>query len=163
MDIERNTNRTHKVQLATTAIAVAAAIVFSTLLAAPASAAPTTKPLTAGQQGVKNALDRDRRLLGLSSLTTQADAQAKAQAWAERLASEGRLYHSTLRDGIRTRACSLGENIGYGSSAAKVQTNYMASPGHRANILNRKWNGVGVGYAKRGNQVYTVQVFIKTC
>ena len=119
--------------------------------------------LTPAQQGVKNALNRDRRLQGLSTLTTQADAQAKAQAWAQRLASEGRLYHSTLRDGIRTRACSLGENIGYGSSAAGVQASYMTSPTHRANILSRKWNGVGVGYAKRGSVVYTVQVFIKTC
>jgi uncharacterized protein YkwD len=39
----------------------------------------------------------------------------------------------------------------------------MASPGHRANILATRWNGVGVGYAKRGNTIYTVHVFIKTC
>ena len=165
MEIERttSTNRSHRVQVATLAIVLAAALALSTLLAAPASAAPATRPLTAAQQGVKNALNRDRRLQGLSILTTQADAQAKAQAWAERLASDGRLHHSTLSDGIRTRYCSLGENIGYGSSAAGVQTSYMASPTHRANILDRRWNGVGVGYAKRGSVVYTVQVFIKTC
>jgi uncharacterized protein YkwD len=39
----------------------------------------------------------------------------------------------------------------------------MRSSGHKANILSTKWNGVGVGYAKNGNRVFTVQVFIQTC
>jgi uncharacterized protein YkwD len=39
----------------------------------------------------------------------------------------------------------------------------MASPAHRSNILGTKWNGVGVGVAHRGGDVYVVQVFIKTC
>lgn len=163
MQLERQASITRKLQVVTSAIIVAATLVLSTALAPPSGAAPSTRPLTADQLNVKNALNRDRRLHGLDMLTTQADAQAKAQAWAERLASEGRIYHSRLRDGIRTRACGLGENVGHGSSVQRVQTLYMASPDHRAAILNRKWNGVGVGYAVRGNKVYTVQVFIKTC
>ena len=46
---------------------------------------------------------------------------------------------------------------------ASMARAYMASSGHRANILASKWNGVGVGYAKRGNYIYTVQFFIQTC
>lgn len=141
----------------------AVVLVLSALLAAPADAAPVRRPLTPSQEGVKNALNRDRLLHGRRLLTTQADAQAKAQAWAQRLATEGRLRHSRLQDGIGSRYCSLGENVGYGSSARAVQSSYMASSGHRANILSARWNGVGIGYAKRGNVVYTVQVFIKTC
>ena len=58
---------------------------------------------------------------------------------------------------------SLGENVGYGPSIATIESAYMNSPGHRANILASKWNGVGTGYATNGDRVYTVQVFIKTC
>ena len=53
--------------------------------------------------------------------------------------------------------------MGSGPSVNAIEQAYMASPGHRANILATRWNGVGVGYATRGNTVYTVQVFIKTC
>ena len=59
--------------------------------------------------------------------------------------------------------CSIGENVGYGPSVPAIEDAYMKSSGHKANIMSTKWNGVGVGYAKNGNRVFTVQVFIKTC
>lgn len=123
--------------------------------------------LTPAQRSVLDAMNADRQEEGLTALAVQTDAQAKAQAWAERLAAEGRLYHSTLSDGIGVRWCRLGENVGYGGSVQGVQDAYMSSSGHRANILNPAWNGVGVGHATgtvNGYQVvFTVQVFITTC
>ena len=132
-------------------------------LVALACLALLTGCLRPTQSEVLNALNADRSALSLPALPTQADAQAKAQAWAEKLARENRLYHSNLPDGIGTRWCSLGENIGYGASVAAVEDGYMNSPTHRANIASRTWNGVGVGHATNGNRVFTVQVFIKTC
>lgn len=119
--------------------------------------------LSPARDQVRSELNADRYAYRRGSLPAQADAQAKAQAWAEKLARENRVYHSTLSAGIRTRWCSLGENVGYGSSVPAVEDAYMASAGHRANILGTAWNGVGVGYAKNGNRVFTVQVFIRTC
>lgn len=119
--------------------------------------------LGSAQSQVLNELNADRKANSRSVLPIQADAQRKAQAWAEKLARENKLYHSNLPDGISTRWCSLGENVGYGPNVAAIEDGYMASSGHRANILSTKWNGVGVGYAKNGSRVYTVQVFIKTC
>ena len=115
------------------------------------------------QSSVLSELNSDRRAAGLHGLSTQADAQRKAQAWAEKLARENKLYHSNLPDGIKVKWCSIGENVGYGPSVPTIEDAYMKSPGHKANILNTKWNGAGVGYAMNGNRVYTVQVFIKTC
>ena len=116
------------------------------------------------QQGqALNALNHDRNTNGLRTLHTQWDAQNKAQAWAEKLARENTLYHSNLPDGIHVKWCSIGENVGYGPTVPAIETAYMNSPGHRANILDSKWNGVGVGYATNGKRVFTVQVFIKTC
>jgi uncharacterized protein YkwD len=128
-----------------------------------ASLSLLTACLGSAQTQVLSELNADRSANKLRTLPTQADAQRKAQAWVEKLARENKLYHSTLSDGIKTRWCSLGENVGYGPSVAAVQDAYMRSPGHKANILSTKWNGVGVGYAKNGNRVFTVQVFIKTC
>ena len=124
-----------------------------------------TACLKPGQSQVLSEMNADRTSNRYSALTTQADAQRKAQAWAEKLARENTLYHSNLPDGIQghVRWCSIGENVGYGPSVAAIEDAYMKSPGHRANILNAKWNGVGVGTAKNGNRTFTVQVFIKTC
>jgi uncharacterized protein YkwD len=115
------------------------------------------------QESVRTAMTHDRHAHGLRQLPVQMDAQRKAQAWAERLANDGYLHHSSLPQGINVRWCSLGENVGMGASVNSIEQAYMASPGHRANILATRWNGVGVGYAKRGNTIYTVHVFIKTC
>jgi len=115
------------------------------------------------QSEVLSELNSDRNANRYSTLSVHGEAQRKAQAWAEKLARENKLYHSTLSDGINSKWCSLGENVGYGPSITSVQEAYMRSSGHRANILNSKWNGVGVGYAKNGNRVFTVQVFIKAC
>jgi uncharacterized protein YkwD len=53
--------------------------------------------------------------------------------------------------------------VGYGSSVASVEDAYMRSEGHRDNILQSKWKYVGVGFAKAGSRVYTVQVFMQGC
>jgi uncharacterized protein YkwD len=119
--------------------------------------------LTSNQTSTLNAMNNDRASNKLGRLTVQAQAQAKAQAWANKLASENTLYHSNLPDGITVGWCSLGENIGYGPSISAIETAYMNSPGHRANILSTKWNGAGVGVARNGDRVFTVQEFIKTC
>ncbi len=119
--------------------------------------------LTHEQNVVLRWLNDDRVEYGLRPLSPQEDAQRKAQAWAEKLARERALYHSNLSSGIRVRWCELGENVGYGPRVGTIQNAYMASPGHRANILSTKWNGVGVGYAKNGDTTWTVQFFIKTC
>lgn len=115
------------------------------------------------QQSVYDELMTDRNLFFRTTLPVQGDAQRKAQAWADKLARENKLYHSKLSDGISVKWCSLGENVGYGPSVAKIEDAYMASSGHRANILSTKWNGVGVGHATNGKRTFTVQVFIKTC
>jgi uncharacterized protein YkwD len=119
--------------------------------------------LRSTQSQVLSELNADRSAHHVRALDTQADAQAKAQAWADKLARENKLYHSNLPDGIHVKWCSIGENVGYGPSIPAVEDAYMNSPGHKANILSTQWNGAGVGYATNGSRVYTVQVFIKTC
>ncbi|MGN6695659.1 MAG: CAP domain-containing protein [Aquihabitans sp.] len=135
-------------------------VVVATVLCAMAL---LTGCLRSTQSQVLSELNADRSANKLRTLATQADAQRKAQAWAEKLAKENTLYHSNLPDGIKVKWCSLGENVGYGPNVPAIEDAYMNSPGHRANILSTKWNGVGVGYATNGKRVFTVQVFIKTC
>jgi uncharacterized protein YkwD len=119
--------------------------------------------ISSGQTQVQNELNTDRKAHGLASLPTHSQLNAKAQAWAEKLARDGKLSHSDLSSGVPSCWRSLGENVGYGASAAAVEDAYMNSSGHRANILQSKWKYVGVGWAQAGNRVYTVQVFMQGC
>jgi uncharacterized protein YkwD len=118
---------------------------------------------TTSQLNVKNALNADRRLHGRHSLPTHITLNRKAQRWAEYLARNNRLVHSSLTSGVPSCWRSLGENVGYGSSVGAVQRLYMRSATHRANVLATKWKYVGVGAARRGSRWFTVQVFMQGC
>ncbi len=110
-----------------------------------------------------NALNHDRMTHGLPALGDRADVQQKAQTWAEKLARENALYHSTVTDGVNSRWCALAENVGTGSTVASVEAAYMRSTHHRASILNARYNGVGIGVVRVGPRVWVVQEFIQNC
>ena len=91
-------------------------------------------------------------------------ADTKAQAWAEHLASQGSLSHSNLTDGYQYGTwCHLGENVGMGPSLASLQSAFMNSAPHRANILNSVFDHVGTGVAQKGGMYYVVQEFVDLC
>ena len=119
--------------------------------------------LSSGQTSVAAELNADRTANRLKALPTHPALNAKAQAWAEKLAKGNKLSHSRLVDGAPDCWRSLGENVGYGGSIAKVEDAYMQSVKHRANVLSPKWDFVGVGTATRDNRVFTVQVFMAGC
>ncbi len=119
--------------------------------------------LSTGQTSVRDAMNADRRLHDLRTLPDHRALNVKAQAWAEKLARDGKLSHSDVKAGAPNCWTSLGENVGYGPDVLSVQTAYMDSEGHRRNILDRRWDYVGVGHATRGNRVFTVQVFMQGC
>jgi uncharacterized protein YkwD len=56
-----------------------------------------------------------------------------------------------------------GENIAAGQrTPQEVVNSWMNSPGHRANILNRNYTKIGVGYASGGEYgTYWTQMFIR--
>ena len=116
---------------------------------------------TRQQNQVATYVNRSRAAVGVRPVEQNLELSIKAQRWAEYLARRGSLVHSRLPDGISYRWKSLAENVGYGSSIRSIHLDYMRSPGHRANILNRKFNYIGTGYATRGSRIYTVQVFMQ--
>ena len=53
---------------------------------------------------------------GLKPLERHPELDAKAHAWAETMAGAGRIWHSTLSDGITAVWRRLGENVGMGGA-----------------------------------------------
>ncbi|MEF9952393.1 MAG: CAP domain-containing protein [Clostridium sp.] len=53
-----------------------------------------------------------------------------------------------------------GENIAKGQTTAEsVMNSWMNSSGHRANILSKNFNKIGIGYVKQGGTTYWTQMF----
>ena len=85
--------------------------------------------------------------LAFLALTENAQLDAVAQAWANKLAAAGVLSHNPA---IRTQVTDwtvLGENVGMAGDVPTVQNAFMHSPEHKANILDPRYTQMGVGSA----------------
>ncbi len=101
---------------------------------------------------VTAALNQDRASAGLPPLSWNSQLGGEAQDWAGHLASIGALAHSNLPAEIGQPSMAgwttLGENVLYSPgdiSGAAAEVLWMASAGHRANILSPAFNSLGVG------------------
>jgi uncharacterized protein YkwD len=108
-------------------------------------------------------LNNERTARGLPKLRSQPTLRSIATRYAGLMVSQGFFDHvspggSTLGSRIAssgyTRSSiswSAGENIGWGSgveaTAANMVHAWMASPPHRANILDRQFREIGIGVA----------------
>lgn len=118
-----------------------------------------TACLTADESTAFNLINRDRAANGVPALAGNDAAQTKAQGWAKHLAtssggvcSSATLSHSNLATGAPAGWKRLGENVAcrtvtgsVSDAVAPLQAQFMASSGHRANIVNRNFTHVGVG------------------
>lgn len=87
-----------------------------------------------------------------------------ADTWSRHLAATRTLTHQSLSP-IMTQCHgnAAGENIAFGNvTPQRMVAMWMASPGHRANILSTSYTYIGIG-ATRGTDgnVYGVQDFIR--
>lgn len=126
----------------------ALALVLTVGAVGSASAAPSD---TYEQDAARYA-NAERTTRGLPELAGASCLDSYAERLAAALAREQRLRHSNL--GIILRACNLrtvGENVAYGyPNGRSVTSGWMASPGHRANLLNSAFRGVGIGAVQDG-------------
>lgn len=114
----------------------------------------------------------ERKKAGLNELTmTNTNLLKAAQRRANEIAVrynpphtrlDGRSWSTVLAEyNVFWRA--TGENMAAGyQTPAEVVEGWMNSPGHRANILNKNFNQIGIGYAYRygtGYSHYWIQIF----
>ena len=89
-----------------------------------------------------------------------------ATAWSQTQASENRMYHNPdLRSQLPTGARAWSENVLQNWRNATPQDlvdQWMASPGHRANLLRADHTTMGMGVAvAEDNRLYATQVFAR--
>ncbi|ANP52547.1 uncharacterized protein YkwD [Streptomyces griseochromogenes] len=127
-------------------------------------AAPSTPKPTATASSVVarivQLVNAERGKAGCSAVTLNTTLTKVAQAHSQDMAAHQNMSH-TGSDGSDpgqriTGAgyawSAYGENVAYGySTPEQVMAGWMASPGHRANILNCSFKEIGVGLAQPGS------------
>lgn len=111
-------------------------------------------------------LNHDRRDFGLRKLKMQDDLREVARKHSKDMAKKDYFEHVNLKgqspsDRLKTARVTdviSGENLakigGYPEPTLEAEQGLMRSPGHRANILNKTYNCVGMGIIRSRDGVY---------
>jgi uncharacterized protein YkwD len=141
-------------------------LVFLALSAVPAVAAPALVPQTPRSApqlagSILDELNRVRASRGLRPLRPASSLAASARRHSAQMGRRGFFAHESADGtpfwrrierfyvGAGFRSWEVGENIFWQSpatlAAISVVRSWLASPGHRANVLSRTWRDAGVG------------------
>lgn len=98
---------------------------------------------------------------GLPALKHNTAIDAVAQAWAQKMATDGFAHNPSYSTQIPAGWSLASENIAGGYSSATVVNAWLNSPGHRANIMSAATD-IGIGfYVAPNGTAYSVQNFAK--
>lgn len=104
------------------------------------------------EREVVDRVNAARRKHGRKPLTATKVLGEVANARARTMAARGRLTHAGFEEDLRdagVKGARLAENVAWNyASPRAVVDGWLASPGHRANILERGFGRIGVGCAR---------------
>lgn len=141
----------------------------------PAPAKPSLPPVPAGNSALQSAVlaevNKERANAGVPALKLHTGVQNVALIKAKDMADNNYFGHDSptfggpnkMLDmaGISYRA--LGENlVAVANTPEMIVAKWMASPGHKANMLSDSYTHTGIGIYSGGSYgLYTVQIFIR--
>jgi hypothetical protein len=101
---------------------------------------------------------------GLATLANDASLAAIAESHSAQMAQSGTIFHNSGLPGdvgsSGLRWSVVGENVGLGADVGHVEDAFMQSPEHYRNIMDARFNAIGVGVASDGaGHVFVTQVF----
>jgi uncharacterized protein YkwD len=108
-----------------------------------------------------------RRAQGLPSLQWNESLAVAARRHAALMAERGTAQHAFEGEpslSVRVKQAGvhfswLSENVTQGPTAIFIHTQFMHSAAHRANIVDRDMDSVGVGVVEQGGQLFAVEDF----
>ncbi|WP_380171153.1 CAP domain-containing protein [Kineococcus sp. DHX-1] len=165
--LPRVSPRSSRRPLTAAALTTTLAATFVVALAAPASADDTTREVDPAALHVLDRTNAARAAVGCAPLVLDPALETAAEAHSAEMAATGTMTH-TGADGSspRTRLAAVGafpvrtaENVAYGYDADGVVDAWLASPGHRANLLDCRLASVGIAEAPGAAGTYWTQVF----
>jgi len=86
-----------------------------------------------------------------------SDEMARHKQLSHQFSGEAELGGRLAQQGARFDADA--ENVGYAGSADELHSGWMNSPPHRTNMLNPRYDQMGVGITRLGDRLYATQDF----
>ena len=142
-------------------IAVLTALALMSVVFVTGTATSASASATSTEASVTSMVNKSRTWRGGHRLITRSDLVTVARGQARRMAASNRLYHNPSLGSAVTNWRWVGENVGYGPDVTTVHAAFMASPGHKANILDTDYTEIGVGAVTVNGRVWIAQVFRK--
>lgn len=125
-----------------------------------AGSVPATADIDSGAESdLISRINAERTSRGLPALRVRSDLRDAARRHANRMADRGQLYHNP---NLGSEVCcwrKVGENVGTGSSTARIHQMMMGSSSHRRNILDPDFTELGIGVERRGDTIWVSEVF----
>jgi uncharacterized protein YkwD len=124
-------------------------------------------PAVRAERELFAAVNQARRAEGLAPLRWDESLAAAARRHAEVMAERGSAQHRfegepSLSARVKRTGAHfswLAENVTQGPTPEFIHTQFMRSPPHRANVLDREMDSIGVGVVERGGQLFVVEDF----
>jgi uncharacterized protein YkwD len=143
-------------------------IFLAALLAVSRCPAQSQPAWSEAEQQIFTQLNQARTENGLPALEWNDQAAKAARLHTQALLENGKLSHQfPAEPSVPERIGATGarftlsaENVARTGYLEDVHPALMNSPGHRANILNPKYNAVGIGVVEQAGKIYVTQDFI---
>jgi uncharacterized protein YkwD len=132
-----------------------------------AIASTTTTQELSDEQRFLTLLNRERTSRGKPALRLTTKMRPISREWSDKMRLQGFISHRPdlvrqVETRVTTRWLRLGENVGVGSTPESLNTAFMNSTGHRANVLgDYNYCSVGVQRTSTG-RIYVTVNFIKS-
>jgi uncharacterized protein YkwD len=156
--------------LPTTARFLTVSLVAALLLLLAAGAASAQQSAGAAEEQMTQLINAERRAAGLAPLRSNVQLTGVGRSWTPRMAAAGSLSHNpNLGTEVAGAWTRLAENVGVArpsgseTPAAMVERlhrAFMASPGHRANVLG-DFEQIGIGSTWRDGGLWVTVNFMK--
>jgi uncharacterized protein YkwD len=145
----RNMRRSHSRHTVTTVVSICAVCFTSAIAFGGTAASADTSP-----SSYASMLNAERTAHGLAPLRVSGDLVAVAQQWSAHMASSQSLAHNPGLTSQVHNWRAVGENVGEGPTVEDLDSAFMNSPEHRANILDPSYKEFGVGYARSDGLIW---------
>lgn len=124
-------------------------------------------PASRAERDLLASVNQARRAQGLSPLRWDETLATAARRHAQVMAEHGSAQHGfegepSLSARVKQAGAHftwLSENVIQGTSPEEINSQFMRSAPHRANILDGDMNSIGVGVVERGGQLFAVEDF----
>jgi len=119
-------------------------------------------PAQAGTEGAfLSKINASRAAAGLAPVSVHSDLTPDARTHSAEMMAAGDIYHTSPLSAVASGWEALAENVGAGPSVDSLHAAFMASSGHRRNILG-DYNYVGIGVSQSDSgQLWVTVIFMR--